>query len=259
MSSVMRPSGKLPPGVYWRRRLVVLTAVLLLGWLALRVIGGGDDQKAGGEPPATSTSVARTEPSATTAPTRAHKPRKAKDVAVDVRLAAVDGVCPPETVFVTPSVVEGARAGGTVPVTLRVSSTATKPCTVRIDPSTFVLSVKSKDTTVWDTQACGEIQGRTVDVHPTWATVIDVTWDGRANADTCDEEGAFAKPAPYSAYAAILGGEPAVARFTLVAPPTPTPTPAPTTSPAAKPAPNPGATPATPPKPGSAPATSRTP
>ncbi|MGH1563794.1 hypothetical protein [Mumia sp. DW29H23] len=258
MSSVMRPSGKLPPGVYWRRRLVVLTVVLLLVWLFLRVVGGGDDQKAGGEPSAGETTPTATPPpSATASPTatRAPKPRKAKDVEVNVRLAVVDGACPPDSVFVTPSVAAGAYAGRAVPITLRVTSTAADPCTVRIDPSTFVLGVKAKDGPVWDTQSCGGIKGRTVDVHPTWATVIDVTWDGRASADSCDDKGAFVKAGSYSAQAALLGGEPAVREFTLTTAPTPTPTPP--ASPSV--APKPGSTASASPTPSSAPTTAATP
>lgn len=219
----MRPSGKLPPGVYWRRRLIVLTVVLLVIWLFFRVVGGGDDDPSSAEPPA-STPTATTAPTEAP-PTQAPKNRKAKDVKVDVRLAPVGGACPPESVYVTPSVPAGSYAGRTVPVTLRVFSTAASACTVRIDPSTFVLNVSDADGTLWDTQECDTLEGRTVDVHPSWATVIEVSWDGRANGDSCDDKGDQVKPGAYTAQAALLGGEPATARFSLVkAPPPPKPT-----------------------------------
>ncbi len=235
----MRPAGKLPPGVYWRRRVVVAVVVLLLVWLAARVIGGGDDADADApEPTPTPTpTAAGATPTPTTPPPR---DRKAKDVEVAVQLGAVAGPCAPESVQVVPSVAAGTLAGRAVPVTLRVVSSSKDPCTVRIDPTTFVLAVTDADGKVWDTQNCDRVEGRTVDVHPTWATVVDIGWSGRADGDTCDEPGAFAKPGEYKAKAALLGGEAAIGAFTLTAPPTPTPTPTATaTTPGAKPSASP--------------------
>lgn len=245
----MRPSGKLPPAVYWRRRLLLLAVVLVLGWFVVRLLGGDDDSSAEEPPPTAATPTAA---ASSTAPAPAPKPRKAKDVQVDVRLAPVEGACPPEAVSVSPSVRVGAFAGRAVAVTLRVVSVAPQPCTVRIDPSTFVLGVKGESGSVWSTQTCEGVKGRTVDVHPSWATVVELAWDGRADADSCDDEGAFVDPGQYTAQAALLGGDPVSARFTLTAAPTPTP---PTPSTPASPKPDSAATP----KPGSTPTTSRTP
>ncbi len=44
MSTLLRPSGPLPPGIYWVRRLVallVVLAVLLILWWVISAIGGG--------------------------------------------------------------------------------------------------------------------------------------------------------------------------------------------------------------------------
>ncbi len=251
----MRPAGKLPPGVYWRRRLLLLAIVLLLGWFVVRVVGGEGDSSAK-EPEATEPTP--TAATSATAPAPAQKPRKAKDVQVDVRFAPVQGACPAEAVTVSPSVRAGAYAGRAVAVTLRVVSVSPQPCTVRIDPSTFVLGVKGDDGAVWSTQTCEGVEARTVDVHPSWATVVEVAWNGRADADSCDDKGEFVAPGGYTAQAALLGGDPVSAEFTLTPAPTPTPTP-----PTAKPAPQGtgGPTPSTPasPKPGSTPTTSTSP
>jgi len=231
----MRPSGKLPPGVYWRRRAFVVLVVVLLVWLGSRVIGGGDDDADARAPESTPSAT----PTGSAPPPTAAAPRnrKARDVEVGVRLGAVTGPCAPESVQVVPSVAAGTLAGRAIPVTLRVVTSAEKPCTVRIDPTTFVLAVTDSGGKVWDTQTCDRVDGRTVDVHPTWATVVDVSWSGRADGDDCDKEGPFAKPGSYEAKAALLGGEAAIGEFTLAAPPTT----APPTTPPATPGPTPGA------------------
>ncbi|MFD1824951.1 hypothetical protein [Mumia zhuanghuii] len=253
MSSVMRPSGKLPPGVYWRRRIVVAVVVLLVVWLVSRVVGGGDDADAKAPKSPASPSATPSGPAPTTPPPTPRS-RKAKDVEVGVRLGTVSGSCAPASVQVVPSVAAGTLAGRAIPVTLRVVTSAKEPCTVRIDPTTFVLEVRDSDGQVWDTQTCDRIRGLTVDVHPTWATVVDVPWSGRADGDGCDKEGAFVKPGAYEAKAALLGGEPAIGEFTLAAPPTPTPTPTPTPPPTTKPT-----APAATGKPSTSPSTAQTP
>lgn len=219
----MRPSGRSSRAVYWRRRIVLLLVLALLVVGSARVLRGGA-HSADAAAPAGATTAAAARPTATpSTPAPSPKQRKARVAHVSVRLPVAASSCDPTNLEVAPSVSTGAYAAGIVTLRLAVSSTATSPCTAELS-SRLVLAVADEDGTLWDSR-CTPVPTRKVEVQPTWSSTFDVPWSGRRSGKDCDTPGSFLLPGTYRVQAAMLGGEPAEATFTLRQRPAPKPNP----------------------------------
>lgn len=233
VSSIARPNGQLPPGVYWRRRILVLVVIALLIFGLTRIFGGG-----GGDSDATpgAGGTSATSPPPSTAPstvptTQAPKQRKRKEVEVGVTVPITSAPCDVAKVGVSPAVGPRTYAGGAVPLRLRFSTTATTACTLRVKSPDLLVAVADDSGTVWDSRTCSPIGTRTIDLQPTWTTMIDVQWDGRKSSTDCARPSGFVPVGSYVVKAAMLGGQPDSKPFALAQRPAPRPVPTPTTVP----------------------------
>lgn len=241
MSNVIRPSGPLPPRVYWTRRLlllVVLVVVLsVLWWVLGRVTGGTPDSAASQEPPAPSSSVVLTttpvggddqDPSGSgsggapgpghtrhngTSVETDHHPREGKQHQPE--LAEPTGECDPAAVDMEIAVSDS-RAGRATPARLLLTSTATPACTLAVTATSLVLRVTSGDDIVWSSDDCPDmVLAKEMVVRAEPATAYRFTWNGRRSTEGCHGLGRLAEPGGYWVEAALIGGDPHRAYFDL--------------------------------------------
>ncbi|MFI5428975.1 hypothetical protein [Aeromicrobium sp. UC242_57] len=99
---------RLPAEIYWRRRLLVLAALIAVVWIGLRLFGGSDDEPqaaATTPPPAVTTTAA---------------PVAKVNGRVDVSLVSATKACDPQKIRVVPSVKSGQLTKGPVQIGLVV-------------------------------------------------------------------------------------------------------------------------------------------
>jgi hypothetical protein len=216
----------LPAEIYWRRRLLILAAMIALVWLVLRFSGGDDDPE--------------TQPVAKPTATTTAAPTAASPVNGVVRVALVSGsrACDPEKIRITPTVEPGQLTKGPVTIGLMVSSTESTACTLKPADAGMVAVISANKTAIWDSTVCKvSLLQDPVSVSPRWASLVSTTWSGRGSGGKCAPKEDYASPGTYVVQVGTLGGEPGKATFDLKRQPTPkspTTAPAPTKPPTAK-------------------------
>lgn len=243
MSGVVRPSGPLPPRVYWVRRLLAVAVVLALitavWWIGGKIAGWAGEPADGAD--SASSGGAETPPSGAGQPAGGGQGQGRDDEQVggsrggkhgdkrggenggkrgDKRgdkqpLAAPSGPCAVTDVAMTVSA-EGAPAGAGTPVTLRLTSLAEPACTLAITPDVLVLRITAGADVVWSSDDCpDELAAAEVVVRRQPATTYVFDWDGNASTDTCAAPGAVAPAGDYRAEAALVGADAHAGSFTL--------------------------------------------
>lgn len=250
--------GPLPPSVYWRRRLILMTVALVVLWGALHLLGGG-----GSTPKATPAAdltgaIASTSPAASaggsttpstgssadpSAPAMSVTPTPTPTPSPTVRPTPT-GACPPSDIGVTPSA-PNASAGSKVAIVLTLRTFETPACTWHVSHKTMQVKVASTGGgEVWSTVECpSAVPTSDVVVYRDSPTPVTVTWSARRSDATCSAHTAWSKPGSYSVTGVALGGVPDQATFTLAAPvatpppakPSNTPSSTPTSTPDGKP------------------------
>jgi hypothetical protein len=230
--------GPLPPGVYWRRRLAVLSVALMVflgvGKILGHTSGGSPDPKAeqaGAAPTTTPTatvSVATATPAtgrgkhgqgtgkggnqATPTPTPTPTPV----------LPDPTGPCPDDDVYITPSI--AAPIGGSdITVMLNLQTRTSVACTWRLSADTMRMNIVSGADQIWLSRQCPKvIPTEDVVVRLASVTQVPVVWNSRRSDSECSDRTAWALPGFYHVHTAVLGGEPTDVQFELVAPTAPT-------------------------------------
>ena len=205
---------RLPAEIYWRRRLLLLAAVIALVWLALRFVGGDDDPDA---KPTAKATVATTP-----APTQA---APVVDGIVRVTLVSASRPCDPEKIRMMPTVQPGQFTKAPVKIGLVVSSTEKTACTLTPADADMVAVISANKTAIWDSTVCKTaLLDEPVSVSPQWASLVTATWSGRGSGAKCSSKEGYATPGTYSVQVGTLGGEPGKATFILDRKPAPKPT-----------------------------------
>lgn len=246
MSSIARPTGHHPKGVYWRRRFVLITVVLLIIWGVTRLLPGGDDsdpKAAPADTPSTATpktsapaAAPTAEPSTTPTTRPRDRERSKKIVTVPVTLDAATGSCQIDKVKVQPSVQTEAYDKGAVPISLAFSTTQEQACSLDLNTARLLVGVATDDSSVWDTRTCKvDPAPSKLQLNPTWSTRTTLTWSGRRAGEECKTGASFAQVGSYTVRAALIGGEPRESTFALTERPEPKAAPKPTRSPEPKP------------------------
>jgi hypothetical protein len=241
--------GPLPAGVYWRRRLAVLSLALVVFLGVGKVLswssdGSSDDDGAAEQAGATTL----TSPTTTVPVPETQKPGKkgkggkrgGKGGKGGQGTAAVEptptptptptpvlpeptGPCSDDDVFVTPSV-PSPIGGQDVTIVLNLQTRTSPACTWHLSPDTLRLNIVSGHDQIWLSEQCPDaIPTEDVTVRLASVTQVPVIWARGARSDEeCSDRTAWALPGFYHARAAVLGGEPTDVQFELVAAPPPT-------------------------------------
>lgn len=208
--------GPLPAAVYWRRRALVLGAMLLivLGTAAL-FSGGGKPAStstgsgpgaAGGSPSATGLltpviggSLSDVGPSGNAATTMpATNP-------TTLSTQAVTGPCTDEEIQLTPSPEPSvATAGSGVKIVLKIRNVSGRTCTRDVGSGPQELQIRSGSDVVWSSDYCqGGAGGHDVRTFgPGVEATFYVTWDGDQVGSGC-ANGPQAKPGTYQIVARL--------------------------------------------------------
>ena len=195
---------RLPAEIYWRRRLLVLAALILIVWLGLQLWpGSGDDERP----------VSSSGPTATPSPTA--KPAPANGTTT-VALSSGSSACDSESIRITPSVPDGQETRGPVDIDLTISSTSKRACTFTALSSDLLVVISAGKTAIWDSTVCKTaLLDEPVKLSPGWSTVVPVEWSGRGSGPACSKKEGWATPGGYTVQVGTLGGEPGKAKFTL--------------------------------------------
>lgn len=219
MSGVTRPKGPLPARIYWVRRMLLLALLVLAGWLLFRWIGGDPGTAPSGNdtPAAAAQTENRTPPPSARDSKPREQARKARVRTVAESFERPRQNCDLTKVAVRPSVADPAYAGEPVELTLRISTSSAKACTLHVDSGHLLVSVTSGRDEVWDSTRCEDaIPTRKLALQPRWSALVEVAWSGLYSGRHCAPGGTAAQAGTYTVQAAVLEGEPSETDFELV-------------------------------------------
>jgi hypothetical protein len=199
--------GPLPPAVYWRRRAVVLGALLLVVVIIAYSCSSGSAGSGAVTFTEPSPSVAA-EPSATVSlltPTIGEPPPSPPPSTAAAGAAASPapntGECTDAEMLVTP-VPESAtvRQGAHVRLTMKIRNTSNRSCSRDVGADMQELYLQQNGVKVWSSDACERRRGNDVLTFPPSHEVsYYVIWDGKSTAQGCTNR----PVAPRGAYQVI--------------------------------------------------------
>ena len=190
--------GPLPPAVYWRRRVLVLGAVLALVLLLVAMCGGSGHSNPAAVNPAATTTSTRPSPTPTTsvqppivgepggASSSASPPAAAPSSATASPTARSD-ICSDAEIQLTPSIQK--ITGGTYPYQLQLDIKNISNRTCKRDdganPQEMHI-VNSAGQTVWSSDYCQSNPGSNVATFdPNIVASFKLPWDGYAYGPNC--------------------------------------------------------------------------
>jgi hypothetical protein len=192
----LSPVGPLPASTYWRRRLVVLTALIAVVLLARMAFGGGS----AANPPATAASPRPTLSSS--APSPSPSPAAAAPAAAPA--PAVAPACGDAALQVTAVADANSYAKGAAPrFTLSVVNTGTVACRRALGPDAVELRVFSGEDRIWSSDDCSKGTGQGVlELPPGEPRQLTVQWPGKRTKPGC-VTGDTAAPGTYRVSARV--------------------------------------------------------
>lgn len=187
----MSPIGPEAPGVYWRRRvlvLAVLLAILLLLWWLIWGRGGGGE--AAPEPAPTGTPTAS--PSPTPTPTSASPSPEPEPTEITD--------CTEADILVEAFAEEAIYPVGSTPtLTLSVTNIGTRPCKRDVGPGANELQITQGEVTIWSSDDCNPNEDKdvvTLDRGDAFETQL--VWDGYLSASGCPPDQPMAQAGEYT-------------------------------------------------------------
>ena len=191
--ALLHPRGPLPPGVYWRRRVVTLVAVAVVLFLLTRACGSdGSPAARVSQSPSPSASVRPSAPSSTKPATRPPTtppattpplgPCKAADLVLSARADA-----------------QSYPAGARPVLTIGIANKGRTPCTRDVGQAARQILVTSGNDRVWSSDDCSPGGGaQVVTLVPGAApTTFTVTWSRKRSAPGCPGGTRDAAPGTY--------------------------------------------------------------
>lgn len=193
VSSVVRPVGDQPPGVYWRRRVLIVGIGLIVLFFVLRACGGSGDEPVvapAGTPTttATPTSAVTTEPTVDQTPTATNAASTPAASATSATNSAGASACDAANVQVTASVAdEQFPVGGPVPIRFVVRTDSDTECLRDVGAAANTVTITSEGRRIWSSDDC--TPGGEVDIRPISQTkpfAVTVTWQGDVSRPGCE-------------------------------------------------------------------------
>ncbi|TKK78956.1 hypothetical protein FDA94_36535 [Herbidospora galbida] len=195
------------PDVYWRRRVLVLTGMLVVGAVIAWVCTSGPDAPLAGAAPAKGTSDAlivslpsprtpSTAPSGTPTPSATPSPSGAPE-------KRESGTCNPKDLVVNLTAGREIYTGAERPgFMLTVVNTAKNPCKVDVGPRALEMRITSGPARIWSTADC--VSGSGIDrqtLKRGIPYVRSIEWDRNRSGDSCTARSTVAGKGTYIAIA----------------------------------------------------------
>jgi hypothetical protein len=182
--AVLHPRGPLPPGVYWRRRLLTLLGVVLVLFLGARACGSDGSPKAGLSP----------SPSPRASRTPSHRPSSPATGSASPSVSASPSASGAARPCRAADLVLSAKAdksayppGGHPVLTIGIANKGRTPCTRDVGQAAREIRVMSGNDRVWSSDDCSPGGGAVVvTLQPGAApTSFSVTWSRKRSAPGC--------------------------------------------------------------------------
>lgn len=187
MSSVINPVGPEEPGTYWRRRILVAVAVLLVLFVAVMVIrgGGGSDPVAQPtEQPSQSVQPSES-PSSSESPSGATAACSDSDIGVAVKMQGSSFTQKQDIVF-----------------QMHITNNGATDCSRNLGPKVNTFAVSSGPAAVWSSDNClpaGDDDIKNIPAGKTY--VVEATWKQDITAASCSTPLQKAQPGGYDVIA----------------------------------------------------------
>jgi hypothetical protein len=216
---MFHPVGSRPPSVYWRRRLVLLGALVVLAALTAWVLrpGADKDEKAAsgtGHPQTTSPNAAHVSlPPSTTQPTTTQATTPKSSTTKSAGAAPCD-----QSKLKVAAVVSAPtfHVGDQPTLLLQVMNTGTVPCVQDLADSQVEMRVYNGESRVWGSHDC-EIQpgtdARTLAVGQ--AVRVSIVWSGLSSQPKCAGTRQRVGAGTYTLYALLSGHTGTAAQFAI--------------------------------------------
>jgi hypothetical protein len=225
---MFHPVGPQPPSVYWRRRLVLLTAgiaLLVLLAMTIKVIassGGGSASAAGTPTDVAKTSGATSVPPSTSPPSsRVSSSAPSHSLAGSSTQSALSTTAAPRCPVAQLGVVAvtgqpNYRVGDQPLLELQVTNTGTAPCVQDLADRQVELRVYNGESRVWGSHDCKVEPGsddRTL--APNTPVRVAITWSGLSSRPGCAGTRLRVGAGTYTLYAVLSGKTGKAAQFTI--------------------------------------------
>jgi hypothetical protein len=213
---MLHPIGTRPPAVYWRRRLALCIALLVLVVLTAWVLRpGGDKKQAAADTSPHSTPHSTSHAAPTSAhPTSKHASTSAKASSTRSPVAAPcqAGALKVAAVVDKPSY----RVGEQPMVLLQVTNTGSAPCVQNLADSQVELRVYNGESRVWGSHDCtvqAGVSDRTLAVGQ--PVRVSVVWSGLSSQPKCAGTRQRVGAGTYTLYALLSGKEGTAIQFSV--------------------------------------------
>ena len=213
---MLHPIGTRPPAVYWRRRLALFIALLVLVVLTAWVLRpGGDKKQAAADTSPHSTPHSTSHAAPTSAhPTSKHASTSAKASSTRSPVAAPckAGALKVAAVVDKPSY----RVGEQPMVLLQVTNTGSAPCVQNLADSQVELRVYNGESRVWGSHDCtvqAGVSDRTLAVGQ--PVRVSVVWSGLSSQPKCAGTRQRVGAGTYTLYALLSGKEGTAIQFSV--------------------------------------------
>ncbi len=195
MDGLRNPVGELPPEVYWRRRIVIgaaLVIVIAVLWVLITSPRGDDKGSATG--PSTS-------PNVTTSVDVSSSPGVTLDV---------DRACTDVDVAVTAAASSSTFAAGALPVfNVTVTMTGLSPCKLSVTPENSSLAIRSGSDRIFNSTDCpadATVTQREFILQPGMEDqAFQLTWNRKRSAEGCTTVTAEPRAGTYRATVTLQG------------------------------------------------------
>jgi hypothetical protein len=254
MSSVMHPVGPEPEQIYWRRRLaVIVAAVLLVALVIALVVGGTSTGSAVSAVPSPSpvslpTTVALTPtpvPSASVTPTLTPTPTTSETDAAPASPSASPSpsgsaststqsrksatptpsakptkaapvACSPKDLRATLTGKPKLKPKQATTFALSLINGSDTTCVVTVDRASFELKIYSGTDRIWSSKDCSTaVKTRSTRLKAEDAVQWSMRWDGRRSRKDCKVRPEIPRPGTYFATAQLDGAKPVQLRLIL--------------------------------------------
>ena len=193
----MYPVGPEPPGVYWRRRIIVLVVIVLilvLFWWLIWGRASGGDGGGGDAGPTPAPTPAPTSESGSATPTP--EPTSETPSPTETKV----GDCLDADILVEATAEQAIYPLGSTPtLTLTVTNIGMSACKRDVGPRANELKITSGDWQVWSSDDCNPSEEKdiiTLDRGDAFETQL--TWDGYISEPGCAPDQPMAEAGEYS-------------------------------------------------------------